>query len=158
MYVHELKELIQSPTCVTCSTSTLIDHILTSVPSGVSQEGVISVGVSDQLIFCTRKVSRIKTGGVHRYLNFRSLKNYSADHYKEALKQVQFPNYKNFDDVNEAYSNLFQKLTAVIDKIAPCIRKRVKRNTQKWFDGEVVEKLNLFKKFKKSRLHIDKEL
>ena len=49
-----------------------------------------------------------------------------------------------------------------IDKIAPYKSKRVKGNTQKWFDGEVSEKLNLrnklFKKFKKSRLHIDKEL
>ena len=37
-----------------------------------------------------------------------------------------------------------------------------KRNTQKWFDGEMLEKLNLrnklLKKFNKSRLHIDKEL
>ena len=50
----------------------------------------------------------------------------------------------------------------VIDKIAPYKSKRVKGNTQKWFDGEVLEKLNLrnklFKKFKKSTLHIDKEL
>ena len=38
----------------------------------------------------------------------------------------------------------------------------MKGNTQKWFDGEVLEKLNLrnklFEKFKKSRLHFDKEL
>ena len=33
--MHGLKQLIQSPTCVTCSTSTLIDHILTSDPSRV---------------------------------------------------------------------------------------------------------------------------
>ena len=37
-----------------------------------------------------------------------------------------------------------------------------KRNTQKWFDGEMLEKLNLrnklLKKFNKSRIHIDKEL
>ena len=50
----------------------------------------------------------------------------------------------------------------VIDKIAPYKSKQVKGNTQKWFDGEVLEKSNLrnklFKKFKKSRLHIDKEL
>ena len=50
----------------------------------------------------------------------------------------------------------------VIDEIAPFKTKLVKRNTQKWFDGEVLEKVNsndkLFKKFKKSRLHIDKEL
>ena len=118
--MHGLKQRIQSPTHVTCSTSTLIDHILTSAPSRVSQKGEISVGVSDnQLIFCSRKISRIKTGGAHKYLNFHSLKNYAADYYKEALKQVDFPNYTNFGDVNEAYSNFFQKLMTVIDKIAP---------------------------------------
>ena len=161
--MHGLNQLIQSPTRVTCSTSTLIDHILTSAPSRVSQKGVINVGVSDhQLIFCTRKISRIKTGGAHRYLNFRLLKNYTTDYHKEALKQIDLPNYKNFGDVNEAYSNSFQKLMTVFDKIPPHKSKRVKGNTQKWLDGEMLEKLNLrnklFKKFKKSRLHIDKEL
>ena len=118
--MHGLKQLIQSPTHVTCSTSTLIDHILTSAPSRVSQKDEINVGVSDnQLIFCTRKISRIKTGGAHKYLNFHSLKNYIADYYKEVLKQIDFPNYKDFGDVNEAYSNFFQKLMTVIDKIAP---------------------------------------
>ena len=42
-----------------------------------------------------------------------------TDFYKEALQQVDFQNYKSFGDVNEAYSNFFQKLMAVIDKIAP---------------------------------------
>ena len=49
----------------------------------------------------------------------------------------------------------------VIDKVAPCRNKRINGNTQKWFNSEVLEKLNaidkLFKKFKKSRLNIDKE-
>ena len=90
------------------------------------------------------------------------MKNYTADYYKETLKQVDFPNYKDFGDAIEAYSNFFQKLMTVIDAIAPYKSKRVKGNTQKRVDGEVLEKLNLrnklFKKFKKSRLHIDKEL
>ena len=111
--MHGLKQLIQSLTRVTCSTSTLIDPILTSAPSRVSQKGVINVGVSDhQLIFCTRKISRIKTGGAHKYLNFRSLKNYTADYYKEALKEIDFPNNETFGDVNETYSNFFQKLVS----------------------------------------------
>ena len=72
--MHGLKQLIQSPTRVTSSTSTLIDHILTSAPSRVSQKGAINIGVSDhQLIFCTRKIYKIKTGGDHKYLNFRLL-------------------------------------------------------------------------------------
>ena len=49
-----------------------------------------------------------------------------------------------------------------IEKIASYRNKRTKKNTQKWFDSEVLEKLNardrLFKKFKKSRLHMDKQL
>ena len=50
----------------------------------------------------------------------------------------------------------------VIDKIALFKTKQVKKNSHKWFDGEVLEKLNstdkLFQKFKKPRLCIDKEL
>ena len=145
--MHGLKQLIQSLTHVACSTSSLIDHILTSVPSGVSQKGVTSVGLfGHQLIFCTRKISRIKTGGVHKYLNFRSLKKYTTNYYKYALKQVAFPNYKNFGDVNETYSNFFHKLLTVIGKIAPYKSKQVKGNTKKWLDDEVLEKLNLINK------------
>ena len=43
--MHGLKQLIQSATHVTCSFSTLIDHVLTSAPSRVSQKGVIDVGL-----------------------------------------------------------------------------------------------------------------
>ena len=42
------------------------------------------------------------------------------------------------------------------------IRPKGSKQTLKWFDEEVLENINtrdkLFKKFKKSRLHIDKEL
>ena len=79
-----------------------------------------------------------------------------------ARKQLNFPNYETFDDVNEAYSNFFQKIMTVTDKIGPYRNKWVKRNTQKWFYSEVLEKLNvtdkLLNKFKKSRFNIDKEL
>ena len=95
-------------------------------------------------------------------ISFRLFKKYTVDAYKDALKKVNFPNYELFNDVNEAYSNFFQKIRIVVDSIAPYKTKRVRANIQKWFDGEVLENINtrdkLFKKFKKSRLHIDKEL
>ena len=53
-------------------------------------------------------------------------------------------------------------IRTVIDNVAHCKTKRVTANTQIWFDGEILENINnrdkLFKTFKKSRLHIDKEL
>ena len=50
----------------------------------------------------------------------------------------------------------------VIDLAAPIKSRRIKQNSQEWFDGEVAEKISardkLFKKFKKPKLHIDKEM
>ena len=51
---------------------------------------------------------------------------------------------------------------SVIDKLAPYKTKRVKGNSQEWFDGEVLESIalrdKLFKKFKRSKLNVDKEI
>ena len=75
-------------------------------------------------------MSRLKTGGFHKYLNLSSFKNYIVDSYKEALKQLDFPELD------------FQKIMTVIDKIATYRNKRIKGNTQKCFDSKVLEKLN----------------
>ena len=49
---------------------------------------------------------------------------------------------------------------SVIDKVAPIKERRVKQNSQEWLDGEIADEIKnrnkLFKKFKKSKLHIDK--
>ena len=84
--IHGLKQLIKCPTPVTCSTST---HILASFPSRVSQKGITEVGISNhQLIFCIQKKLRLKQGGIRKYLNFGSLKNYTVNSSKEALKKL----------------------------------------------------------------------
>ena len=157
-----MKQLIKSPNRVTCSTSSLTDHILTTFPERVSQQGIIDVGLSDhQLIYCTRKFSRTKLG-THTQITFRSLKNYTAEAYKEALGKVFFPDYENFSDVNKAYENFIQKLMSVIDKLAPFKTKRVKGNSQEWFDDEVLESIaprdKLFKKYMHGKLNVDKEI
>ena len=52
-----LKEIIQEPTSITSTTSSLPDHILTNAGWKVSQKGVLEVGISDhQLIYFTRNI------------------------------------------------------------------------------------------------------
>ena len=154
-----IKQLISSPTRITCNTSSLIDHVLTNADNKVSQSGVLDTGLSDhQLIFCTRKLNKIKTGST-KYISFRSMKKYTKELFIESLKAVHFPNYENFQDSNLAYSDFLSKLTKVINNIAPTKQSKVKNRSQEWFDGEIAEKISirdkLFKKFKKSRLHVD---
>ena len=122
-----LKQLIEVPTRVTCSRSIIIDDILASFSNRVSQQGVIDVGLSDhQIIDCTR-FSRIKRG-MHKQIRYRSLKNYSADIYEEALGRVDFPNYHNFENINDAYSNFIQKVMGVINLVARIKSRRIKQN------------------------------
>ena len=160
--LYGLEQLIKSSTRVTCSTSSLIDHILTTFPGRVSQQGIIDVGLSDhQLIYCTRKFSRTKLG-THKQITFCSLKNYTDEAYKGDLGKVCFPDYDNFSDVNKAYENVIHKFMRAIDKLASLKAKRVKGNSQEWFDVEVLESIalrdKLFQKFKRSKLNVDKEI
>ena len=57
------KQIIKSLTRMTCRNTSLVNHILASIPSRISQHGVINVSVSEhQLTYCTRKINKIKTG------------------------------------------------------------------------------------------------
>ena len=106
-------------------------------------------------IYYTSKISKIKTGVVHKNITFRLFKKYTFDVYKDALKKLNFTNYKLFNDVNEAYSNFFQKIKTVIDNIAICKTKRVKTNTQKRFDVEILEKKIVGTSFSKDLRNLD---
>ena len=91
----------------------------------------------------------------------RSLKYYSEDLYVKKLKEIDFPNYSNSKDINEAYSNFTGKVASVIDEIALIKEVQVKSNSQDWFDAEINEEIErrdkLLTKFKKSRSHSDNE-
>ena len=91
----------------------------------------------------------------------RSSKYYNEDLYVKKLKEIDFPDYLNFRDINEAYSDFTEKVASVIDEIAPIKEVRVKSNSQDWFDAEINEEIErrdkLLAKFKKSRSHSDNE-
>ena len=159
--LHGLKQLITSPTRVAVNSSSLLDHILTNSTEKVSQSGILGLGLSDhQLIYCTRKTTRTKYNE-HKYIKIRSLKNYSKDLYLDALKKVNFPNYSEFNNINDAYSDFIEKTTSVIDKIAPIKEIRAKNDSQEWFDEEIYEEIRirdkLFAKFKKSKSPADNQ-
>ena len=159
---YSLSQLIDSPTRITCNTTSLLDHILTNTPDKIQQSGVIDIGISDhQLIFCTRKTQKRKLGK-HNYVKFRSFKNYSLEDYENSLRAVNFSNYEDFECLDTAYSDFINKLMEVVNTSAPVLERRIKNHTEEWFDGDIAELITirnkLSKKFKKTRLNIDEQL
>ena len=157
---YSLKEIIQEPTRIKSTTSSLLDHILTNAGWKISLKGVIDVGRSEhQLIYCTRKILRIKAN-MHDQIRVRSLKKYTPELLIKELKKINFPNYNIFSNVNIAYLDLVEKILSVVDKIAPFKDLRIKNNTQDWFDEAKAIKLTekRLKQFKSTKLHIDEDL
>ena len=76
------------------------------------------------------------------------------ENFERELKNIAFPNYEKFSDVNSAYNDIVNKITQVINNLAPYKTIRVKNQSNKWFDGELVEQISirdkLFKNFKKA--------
>ena len=60
----------------------------------------------------------------HKQIRCCSLINYSADIYEEGLARLDFPNYHNFRNINDAYSNFIQKVMVDIDlqSLTKCVR------------------------------------
>ena len=98
----------------------------------------------------------------HKQITFHSFNYYTADLFEKELSKLNFPNYRNFNDINKAYIEFIQKIMNVIDKVAPLKERRVKENSQEWFYGENADEIKnrdkLFKKLKKSKLQIDKDI
>ena len=82
-------------------------------------------------------------------------------HFSYSFLMQHFLTMEHFPDVNAAYSDFINKLMSIINQIAPFKEVSVKNRTE-WFDGEVAESIKArdkwFKKFKKSKLLIDREL
>ena len=112
-----------------------------------------------QLIFCTRKVKRTKFNK-HNNVFPRSLKRYTVNVFVKKLQKVNFSNYECFSCVDAAYTDFLNKLTKVVNKIAPSKEIRI-NNMQEQFDREIAELIHarekLLLKFKKSNLHIDEK-
>ena len=146
------KQIIQSPTKVTFSTSSLIDRILANTNEKIARWGLLNVGLFDhQIIFYTRKTKKEEVS-IHKQIFFRSFKNYSVEEYEKALGQIILLNYEKYSNTNKAYNNLFHQLIEAVYKIAPLKTVRIKNTSSEWFDRKMVEKLclrdKLFKKFK----------
>ena len=60
LLLHNFHQLINTPTRVTTTTSTVIDHILCNSKEHVCQSGTLDLGISDHMvIFCTRKLVKM---------------------------------------------------------------------------------------------------
>lgn len=86
---NSLEQIITSPTRITENSESTIDLIFLNNSSRVTASGVAPLSLSDHsLIFCVIKAGILKSGGGHRYIDYRSYKNYDKNLFSEDLEKL----------------------------------------------------------------------
>ena len=119
------KQIINEPTRVTLTTSTLIDHISMSCIYNILESRVHKISMSDHyIVFCKRKLNA-GLGG-HKMVVTRNMKYFNESAFLADISSIDWELLVNkTDDVNivvEEWSSLF---STVIEKHAPTREMRV---------------------------------
>ena len=155
LHIFACKQVINSPTRVTDSCSSLLDHIICNNENRISQSGTISIGVSDHfLIYCTRKIYRGQSNHLHNTIKVRSLKNYNQENLVNAISAADWSEVY-CSDVNKAWGTFKEIFISLIDSIAPVKEIRLKKRTEPWMNNDILESIRLrdqlLHRFNKSR-------
>ena len=118
--LFDMKQIIKEPTRVRLDSSTLIDHIITTNCSNITESGVLKIGLSDHyLVYCVRKLH----GGVkhqHKYITSRQLKNFSQEAFLSDLSEVDWETLvANTQDIDDAVREWTQIFSLILEKHAP---------------------------------------
>ena len=80
--------------------------------------------------------------GSHKTIKIRSLKNYSALDFLTKLRNTNWANVTECNNVNDAWSKFKQIFTNILDEIAPIKQIRIKVRTEPWMNNELLELIN----------------
>ena len=124
--LFSFKQLVEEPTRVTLTTSSIIDHIATTCARNIVKSGVHEVSMSDHyMVYCIRKFN----GAVekdHKVIITRKMKNFNEDAFLADVSGICWELLlTETDDINTLVNNWSSLFSMIIDKHAPITEMRV---------------------------------
>ena len=100
-----MQQLITLPIRVTKTTSSLIDHVYTTVTISSFHAGVIETDISDHFpIFVAFEHLRKASKTSHKKSVFRTFRNYDINKFHDDLGKIDWNNVSGCTKLNESYS------------------------------------------------------
>ena len=140
--IYNLYQLIDSPTRITNSSSTLIDVIFTNCQNNIVSAGVSHVSRSDHsLVYVFRKIS-INLSKGHSTLTYRKFNNFDSASFRCDISTQDWDRVNNYDDPNviwDIWKNLFFQC---VDKHAPLRTKRMRTSLSPWITPQLKKRMH----------------
>ncbi len=136
-----LHPLISSPTRVTNTTKSVIDHIWVSNQDFYATSGVTDNGLSDHhLVYVARKRAKIKREVSYFY--GRSYRNFDSNLLYQDIRNCNWLPLYGIQDVDAAAEYLTSVLLSIFNTHAPFTKIKCKSNQAKWVTGEFLSLLD----------------
>lgn len=126
-YKFSLKQLVTTPTRISASSASLIDHLYVSNNEDIASSGVITYGLSDHNLtyICIKKM--ISDSLVRETFSCRNMKYYSRDLLNQNLREINWDKFYLMQDPNLMWAFMYNSYLAAAEATAPtCTLKDVK--------------------------------
>ena len=131
-------QLVNQPTRVTAYTSTIIDHIYTTMPSNHIKTNVLDVCLSDHYLIYTELNLKKSVTKNSKTIMTRSYNNFSAQSFLLDLK-LEFSSFKTENlDIDTAWHQWKDKFNKISSKHAPLRCRRVKNTYKPWVTKSII--------------------
>jgi hypothetical protein len=99
----------------------LLDHVYVSHKDNVSISGTLPISISDHLPVFVNWTTRsnFSNSNEHKYIDYRSLNNFSAEQFAADLKNIPWNTLDMFIDINEAVEHWYSLFNDCLNNHAP---------------------------------------
>jgi hypothetical protein len=139
---QSLTQLMDKPTRVTSTTSSIIDHVYVSHPKHIIETNVPIIAISDHYPICiTRKINqRDYPNLTHKTVKYRCFNKFKEDLFLADLQHINISQINLINDIQAATDMWYALFMRIINKHAPLKSKRIKYSKQPdWLTDEIKE-------------------
>ena len=135
-----LKLLIDKPTRVQQSSSSLIDHVYTSRPHNIIHSGVLEIAISDHfLIFATRKIGVKLPSGPNQVISYVNWNKFVPVNFQRDIAMIDWQDIYLCHNAEAMLDTFQDRLCGIINCHLKLKTRHVKTRTlPPWMDQEVL--------------------
>ena len=143
-HVHDMcqklniEQLINKPTRVTSTSSTIIDHIYTSVPHHHIKTDIVDTTMSDHFMIFTMLKFKSSEKKESKYIKTRFYNNFDESSFLRDIR-LQFTDFRiENENINYMWHRWKTLFNYISTKYAPIRQKRVKNNHDPWITPTII--------------------
>ena len=129
--------MINEPTRITITTTSLIDHVVTNTPEKISHSGVVHTGISDHsLVYAIRKIRVFQK--VEDFVEIRNMKCFNETKFVSELLNQHWEYIYFFGEEPNSMWEIWKELfLEVLNKHAPLQHKRIRSSEVPWITNKI---------------------